>query len=386
MRAFRSPAMVYRITVEGLNLEKLLTTLHQKKIPMLDVKRATPRRMRLTCYEADVRAVCDYVNEKGWKLVSASPLYFSRVKAFLIRRWGIPLGLLLGAAALVAAMQFVWTIEIEGAQSYQADLRQALVENGIRPGVLKSAVNAGTLETILYRRYPKIAWFSVYMNGFSLVVDCTQGIPTPQEAAEDQRSLYASEDGVVVSVLVEAGTPKVKAGDIVRKGQLLIEGLEKAADEATAPVWAEGKVQARIWRQASVAVPCRETVSEPTGRTEKGIRLCTPWLCYPAQVEEPAYLTFDREILTTPVVGCFFPVWLEETVFHEAALSVRERDLAQVKAEAAAAALRALSKQTIQNEIVDKWVDYCMIKSGELTAIATAEALLDIARPDTARH
>ena len=50
-----------------------------------------------------------------------------------------------------------------------------------------------------------------------------------------------------------------------------------------------------------------------------------------------------------------------------------------MRAEAAEAALERLKTMLYGYEIIDKWVDYCMIGDDIVAATATAEWLMDIA-------
>ena len=57
------------------------------------------------------------------------------------------------------------------------------------------------------------------------------------------------------------------------------------------------------------------------------------------------------------------------------------RPEAEVRTEAGQAALDRLKTLLYGYEIIDKWVDYCMIEDDTLAATATAEWLMDIAGP-----
>ena len=79
------------------------------------------------------------------------------------------------------------------------------------------------------------------------------------------------------------------------------------------------------------------------------------------------------------MVGCFFPVWRKTTVLREVSLEYARRSEAEVRAEAGDAALERLKTLLYGYEIIDKWVDYCMIEDDTLAATAPAEWLMDIA-------
>ena len=179
----------------------------------------------------------------------------------------------------------------------------------------------------------------------------------PELPATEPGDVVAVRDGIVDAVRVYAGTAAVEAGDAVRQGQVLIRGEERAADGAVTPVAARGVVTARCWQSHTVRMPLDEVVSEETGRTCALSQIVTPWFSLPQEAEGPQYLASNLAITLTPVGGCFFPVWRKTTVFSEVSLSYRRRPEAQVRAEAAEAALERLKTMLYGYEIIDQWVD-----------------------------
>ncbi len=381
MKAFRIPFFVCRFTLEGLNLERFVNMLAKADVPVLSARRAGLRKLVCECYEADMPAVQALVAEKGWKMSGVTPLKLSAFFHFLRRRWGIPLGFVLMLAVSVSLYQFVWRIDIRGAGPYAGDIAVFLREENLAPGTPKARVDAAELTRRLNRRYPKVAWFNLYVHDVTLVVDTSLGVPAPEVESALPGDVVASRDGIVTSVLVYSGTAAVKPGDIVKKGQTLIRGTERTSDEGFRTVHADGVVKARCWAAKTVAVPTREVQSNPTGRSQAHQQLCSPFASFPAQPEKPAFLAYDTAVSITPLVGSFFPCWVKKTEFLEVAMEYSPRNLDEVKKEAAAAATEKLSALLWGDEIIDKWVDYCMIEGDLLAATATAEWIADIGSP-----
>ena len=381
MKPIRLPAFSYRFTLEGYNLERFVNTMSKENIPLLSFRRTGVRKLVCVCYQADMPAIQALVAEKGWKCTDPTPLGLAAFFAFLRIRWGIPLGFFLMIAVSVTLYQFVWQVEIRGAHQYHGDIVTYLADENLTPGLPKNRVDAHELTQKLNRRYPEVAWFNVYVHDVTLVVDCSLGMPPPAVKPVSPGDLVAMRDGVVTTVLVHAGTPAVKPGDIVRKGQVLVYGRERIADEGSISVNAQGVIMARCWRSQTVSVPLREVYSASTGRITEHQQICTPWLSVPAALETPSYLAYDTEITRLPLVGCFFPCWIQKTVFYEVALEFNQRNAEEVQAEAGTAATQKLLDTLRGNEIVDKWVDYCMIENDLMIATATAEWVMDIGSP-----
>jgi len=382
MKIILPPFLRHRFTLSGLNLERFLNTMQKEEIRLLRVRRTDHRTLKCECSSSDLERISMIVQEKGWRLSDARPVGLG---AWLKRLWsrpGLVIGGVLTLALLLVAMQYVWLIRVEDAGPYQADIATYLEQEGYRPGMRKTQADAKTLSLLLQRRYPDVAWFRVYVSNVTLVVECTQGVPEPQLPASVPADLLALRDGVVESVQVYAGTALVRAGDLVRKGQVLIQGVERGADEQQVPVAARGVVMARCWEETTVRVPLRETLSRETGRKSTSYQICTPWFCVPEEAEVPEYLTYHLSITDTPVVGSFFPCWRRVSEYREVALEYGVRDVTQVRREAEDAARKALHRKLRGYALLEEWMALEEKEDGYVYATASAEWLTNLCRTE----
>ena len=375
----RLPFITCRFTLTGLNLERFMNTLQKEGVPLLSARRADRRTLECACYLRDLPRVRQLAGEKGWRVTRERPAQLAAVLGALRRRPGALLGAALALAAALVLSQFVWRVEINGAGPYRADIAAYLQESGYVPGARRDALDASALERNLTLRYPEVAWFHAYVSNVTLVVDVTRGVPMPDLPSAQPGDVVALRDGIVDSVRVYAGTAAVQAGDAVRAGQVLIRGEERGADGAVVPVAARGAVIARCWLTHTVEMSLLEIRSEETGREAVVQEIETPWFTWPTEPDTPDFLASNAYITQTPVAGCFFPVWRKTTVLREVSLEYARRSEAEVRAEAGDAALERLKTLLYGYEIIDKWVDYCMIEDDTLAATATAEWLMDIA-------
>lgn len=369
-----------KFTARGLSLEKLLSLAGESNIPLFALHRAAPKEVTGLVGEKDLPALMELAQTRGWEIMPGSACYLAALREWLKKRWGLALGAILMVVCIVAALQFVWRVEILDAGVYESDIRTYLVEQGIREGIAKSNVSVTELQNNLEWRFPDVAWVQVAFRGTSLMVRVVEGIPVPEVQTEgNPGDIIASRGGIIVSVQPKAGTPVCKAGDIVQKGQVLIKGEERGGTSGEMTlVKARGTVLCRVWESAKVSIPAYETTSTETGREEDEQFVCTPFIKI-GEHGETEFLTYDTMVETLPLGGIWLPVWVRKETRLEVALEFPMRDEEEVKAEAGLAALRALRKKIgSTGEIVDKWVDYCMIEGTDMEATAVGELLLDI--------
>ena len=170
-------------------------------------------------------------------------------------------GLLCFAAGLYLLSSFVWVVRIEGNERLsKAELLSACKEMGLRPGVWKRKVDTQAVTNGLLEDFTDISWVSVGIHGTDATVKLAETIEKVEIIdKETPCDIVAAADGVILQITAERGTPLVAAGDVVKKGDVLISsaltiGLE-GEEQHTEYTAAEGTVTARIWRRLTEEVP-----------------------------------------------------------------------------------------------------------------------------------
>jgi len=158
-----------------------------------------------------------------------------------------------------------------------------------------------------------------------------------------------------------------------------VAGEERTADGAVRPVAARAQVLSRVWYAGNARIPAVEQSSAPTGATWERTVVCTPWLRWSARPESP-FAEQDIDIRRWAVGGVFVPLWIQEERYAEVKLDPVSRDRGELERESAALAeRRAREKMPFHARILDKWVEYSMIKDGYFLAEVVLETVEDIA-------
>ncbi len=175
----------------------------------------------------DFKKIKEIVRKTGVKVVIVSkhglPFFFLRLsyrKCFLF-------GAFLCFIWLIYMSNFIWAIEIEGNKSISDEMiLDYLNEYNIGIGTGKSKFDTEMLEKSFRRDFDNITWISIGREGTTLTVDLKErDVMIYEDEEYYASSLYAPRDGVITSIIVRSGLAKVKVGDTVEKGQLLIDGI-----------------------------------------------------------------------------------------------------------------------------------------------------------------
>jgi similar to stage IV sporulation protein len=116
-------------------------------------------------------------------------------------------------------------------------------------------------------QFSELSWASVSIDGTDATIRLAETIEKPEIVdKETPCDIIASQEGIIVQVTAERGTPLVQTGDVVQKGDVLISselliGLE-GEEQHTEYIAAEGAVRARIWQRLSeeLTLQYKETI------------------------------------------------------------------------------------------------------------------------------
>ena len=141
---------------------------------------------------------------------------------------------------------FIWNIHIEGnITQNEEELLEYLDDLGVEHGTFKSKIMCENIETSLRSQYPNMLWVSAEMRGTRIIIrikeNTDKDIVSKIEAKTDEPvSIAADASGTIEKMVVRQGTPLVSVGDIVEKGQILVEGYYEIKNDAGEIVRYEG--------------------------------------------------------------------------------------------------------------------------------------------------
>ncbi len=159
-------------------------------------------------------------------------------------RCGIAVGFFCVVLFVLSMSMRVWNVEIVSINGTKLEsFSKAVEEEGIKTGVLKSSVDNEAVQKKLLSRFPELAWVSVNIFGSKVQVEYMPAqIQTPFSDIREFTNVVAKKPGKITLLQCYRGEGKVKKGDYVPRGTLLISGVVKNADQTESVTHASGKV------------------------------------------------------------------------------------------------------------------------------------------------
>lgn len=260
------------IVARGAHLEKLINLLAGSGLFVWDIKRINRDALVAKIRAHGFLRIREPLRRSGCR---------ARIRAkkgwpFLWRRIKLRKLFLCGAAGAVLVLlylsSFIFFIKVEGFEGKDREiLLVALAKRGVKTGLPRKDLleRKSWIEREIMIEVPQAVWLGISVRGVVAQVRVVHRKTTP--IVITAADIVAARDGVISKLVVIRGTPVVKEGDTVARGDLLISGTVWHGDPeqqefSKEEVPAGGMVEARVWYDFDVLEP--RTVWQPViGKT-----------------------------------------------------------------------------------------------------------------------
>lgn len=221
------------IKLGGDYMERFFNMCRMHGIDLWDIKRENDICM-CEIYASDFFKMPPLLRKTGTKAnVIAKrgiPFYIPFFKKRIIFFVGVFLCLFM----LNYVTQYVWAIEYVGnLQISDDELTNFLEQEKIHYGMKKNSINCEEEEKRLRETFQNVTWTSIYFEGTKLFIEIKENEKSePVFTQTKGTDIVANEAGTIISIVTRNGVPKVKAGDTVEEGQILVAGGVPVYDES----------------------------------------------------------------------------------------------------------------------------------------------------------
>lgn len=362
----KSVAGFVEFSVKGEFPERFLNQLAAHRIPFWDIDRQG-RRLKLCVLLRDYKKLHKI---KGKNRIITRVLERKGLPFILKRyrlRWGAVIGFALYLGLLFYMSSFIWNINVVGNETVsKAQVLEVCKKLGLYEGVKTSKLDPENLRTRLALEIEGIAWASVNIEGATATVNISESIVT-EENDRSACNLLAARDGIIERLEVTEGTIKVKVGQTVKAGDLLVSGITEYKDGSSSFGRSSGKVYATTDRTLSYLATFVQSetvyIGEPKTRTVLSF----------FGVNVPLYFgtlkgEFQKEVIEKrpDYRGAYLPIKLTTATFKQVdtkGFLINEsvaKELAQQK-------LNELEEVELKNsEILSKEVQFEVLEKGVL--------------------
>ena len=259
------------VVVEGFFIERFINMCISKKILFWKTNRS-----KSTIFSANIgldsfKEVCKIAKKCQCRIKikkkSGLPFLLNRYRKR--KFFAVALGVII--VSIITVSNFIWNIEITGVdESKQNEILQIIQQEGVDIGKYKRKIDTQALINKIRILRNDVAWVGMEIKGTNLIVKVVEADEKPEIINEDEYcNIVAQKDGIVAKVEAQNGTPTVSEGDMVKKGDVLIQGWIEGKYTENRYVHAEGVVMAKVWYSEKEKVYYNQHYENQTGNTEK---------------------------------------------------------------------------------------------------------------------
>lgn len=264
------------IFVEGAFLERFINICRSKNIVLWNIERKKSTIMYVNISMADFKRIKRIANKTKSrvriKTKKGLPFIFYRYK----KRKIFLICLLLVFVSLMIFSQFLWNVELiikdsENLENFnQEEMIQNLEDSGLKTGKLKKDININNIINSVRLKRDDIAWLGINLKGTNAIVEVVFSTEKPDIVNNnDYCNIVADKEGIIHKISAQNGTPQVKVGDLVRKGDKLIVGWIEGKYTGKEPVHSRGSIKAKVWYSMKEKQEYKQYIKVETGEVEE---------------------------------------------------------------------------------------------------------------------
>ena len=189
-------------------------------------------------------------------------------------------GMLLGIVFLILianlSSRFVWKINVNGnSKLTNEEILKIADEAGLRLGTYIPAIDYDRLHNQILLSSDKISWISVNITGNVANIELKETEEIKNTGEVLYTNIVSKFDGQIISIEAINGEKKIKPGDIVKKGELLISGIIDSHASGVRYENAKGSVYAYVNKKITVEIPRKnyENIAVKKLHTDRSIKI-----------------------------------------------------------------------------------------------------------------
>lgn len=323
-----------RFFIKGLNQERNFNII-SKKIPIFNIKRPTHNSANFTVFLKDEKKVKEELLSLNYEIVEIKNFGLIYCLKRFLKNFGVVVGLIFCLAIFLFLQSYVFNLKIIGLESLtEKQVEMCLFENGFGGFNRKSKIDTKNLEKSLINNLDKISLASVIIKGNTLVVNIKEKIINDEyENIDNFKPIISQVDGEITSIKLIQGTLKVKVGDKVKIGDVLVEPYIIDSSNQKRKVKAEAEIIAKVYYIGKEEHLDSKVEMVRTGKKTTLINLTFLGLNLTKNLQkEPPYASFETETKKVCIsTNNVLPIYAEYVVFYETKMTIIEQPFESVK-------------------------------------------------------
>lgn len=293
------------IRIKGNMLERFLNLINLEKITIWDIQKLDEDVIKLKINSEKFKSIRHIARKTRTSVTIMDKKGFPFLYKKLLKRKSLLVGLILFLAIQLILSNIVWDINVIGNNKVpMGKILSNLKESGLKTGVLKYKIDQKNIINNLILHNPEIAWAGIKIKGTKVILTVVERSKIPELEDNEPCNIIAIKDGIIEEIIILKGEGVVKKGDLIRKGQTLIKGINEDNDTGNYLVHAKGIVKARIFYNEKTKVQLTKIIENDTGLTSLLMKIKFKNYEIPIKRIGPVFNKYRSEIDKKTIFRC----------------------------------------------------------------------------------
>jgi len=234
--------------IKCLNQEKILNEA-SKVVLLNDIERISPNETVLSCSFFQHKKLDKLLQKHNINVLSKTHKGVAHKFLQIFRSYGILFAFVLFFVVYFVQSGVVWQYQVSGTSS----LSSAEVVDFVKQNFSKQKAKMDTkqIELKLVENFEEVSFVSCIIKGQTLVINIKEKL-MPDEIYGDFLPIVSQKYAKITEIELVSGTLNVKVGDVVKKGDVLVEPYTIDTSGNIKQVEAKAKIIAEVYNEGSV--------------------------------------------------------------------------------------------------------------------------------------
>ena len=258
------------IKIEGFYIERFINICKSKGILLWNMKREKSSILYANIGINDFKIIKNIARTSNCNIKlnkkMGLPFVFNKYK----KRKVFFILLLLVLVILLISSNYIWNIEIIGdSEINKNEIIEELKNKGLSIGIAKNKLDVKSVINDIRMEREDIAWMGIDIKGTNAIVEIVKTDEKPEIVKSDEYcNIISEKSGIITKINVSNGTAKVKIGDIVKKGDVLVEGKLEGKIHDPIYVHATADIEIKTWYSIRKNFEYKQVIEQRTGNSE----------------------------------------------------------------------------------------------------------------------
>lgn len=350
--------------IKGLNQERFFNAL-SKKFEIFDIQRFEKNRSQFKVKYFDGKTVRKEILDAGFAILSETRggVFWQLTRFF--SSYGLIAGIVLTIILFAAQSPFIAKVEVWGCDN-NIEICEFVKKN--LPTKNKHRLDTDAIEHLINSQFEDVSFVSAAVVGQSLIINVKNAV-VPPEMEGEFAPIISQYDGVVTAINLVQGTVKVQVGDIIQRGQVLVEGCVINSEGESFNIQPKAEIYMDVWLEGEATHFDEQIVTTRTGRKVETSVVTLFGKEFYSSAKPNIFASFETEISTQPLIkNNILPFKLTKTTYYETKTETISSTFEQKKEESIALARENCLQNLGECEII-KEENYRIIEGAGCTTV-----------------